>query len=85
MTPITRDNIDALLDAGRLEIAMASGNWWRLRRNGATKRWVRDASRIRVPMKMSFRGTVAVTEMDFRHVVDGVVCLNPAHFRATGE
>lgn len=51
MTTLTIDNIDMLLDSGRLEIAMRSGRWWTLRRNGATKRWKTDPTRIRVSVK----------------------------------
>jgi hypothetical protein len=63
--PITRANIDALLDAGRLEVEMTGGRWWRIRRNGATRRWKRDASRIYIPFKAGFRTTGAITESDF--------------------
>ena len=48
---LTPDNVDELLDGGRLEVAMAYGRWWRLRRNGATRRWKRDPRRVRVPVK----------------------------------
>lgn len=77
---ITRSNVDALLDAGRIEIAMRNGNWWRVRRNGATQTWKRDAARIRIPLKFGFRGTGAVTEADFRSGPAGDA-LNPDHFR----
>lgn len=62
---ITRDNIDALLDAGSIECAMRSGKWWTIRRNGATKRWKRDANRIRIPFKMGLYGYGAIDESDF--------------------
>lgn len=55
MTELTPQNIDALLDSGRLEIKMRNGNWWRLRRNGATKRWKTDPNRVRVPLKAGLR------------------------------
>ena len=84
MTYITVSNIDALLDAGEIEVAMANGNWWKVRRNGATKRWKRDASRIRTPLKMGFRGTACVTELDFRHGPNGDA-LNPDHFRIKAD
>jgi len=77
---ITRDNVDSLLDTGKLEIAMRNGNWWKLRRNGATKKWARGASRIRIPLKMGFRGTACVTESDFSHGPNNDA-LNPSHFR----
>jgi hypothetical protein len=77
---ITRDNVDALLDSGRLEVAMHNGNWWKLRRNGQTKKWARDASRIRIPLKMGFRGTTDVDESHFGYGPNGDA-LNPSHFR----
>lgn len=63
--PITRDNIDALLDSGSLEVEMSSGRWWQIRRNGATRRWKRDPSRIYVPFKAGLRVYGAITESDF--------------------
>jgi hypothetical protein len=52
--PLTKDNVDQLLDAGRLEIAMQNGKWWTIRRNGATKLWKqkRNQDRIRIPFKV---------------------------------
>lgn len=64
--PITRENVDKLLDAGNIECAMRNGNWWSIRRNGATKHWKRDASRIYIPFKMGYYGYGNITETDFR-------------------
>ena len=63
---ITRHNVDELLDSGRLEIAMKSGRWWRLRRNGATRRWKTDPERVRVPVKAGLRvyDVIATYEKD---------------------
>jgi hypothetical protein len=61
--PITRDNVDALIDAGSIEVAMRNGNWWHIRRNGATKRWKRDPNRIRIPFKMGLYGYGAIEEI----------------------
>ena len=77
---ITRETIDQLLDQGQIEIAMASGKWWRIRRNGATRRWKRDASRIHVPIKYGFKFCGAITETDF--LADGTI--NPTLFRQKG-
>lgn len=68
MIDITRDNVEALLDAGELFAAMRNGNWWRLRRNGRTQTWKRDATRVRIPIKAGLRATSSITEADF---VDG--------------
>jgi len=79
---ITRETVDALLDRGRIEIAMATrgqpnGKWWKIRRNGATKRWKRDASRIYVPYKAGMYVYGQITEGDFLENGE----LNPAYFR----
>lgn len=39
------------LDAGCLWVRLNNGRYWRLRRNGATKLWKRDAFRYRIPVK----------------------------------
>ena len=63
---INPQNVDELLDRGRLEIKMRNGNWWQLRRNGATKRWKTDANRVRVPVKAGLRvyDVIATYEQD---------------------
>jgi hypothetical protein len=77
LTPITRDNIDTLLDTCSIEVAMTSGRWWRIRRNGATRRWRRTPDRIRIPIKYGYFGYGAITSQSFRP--DGT--LDPAYFR----
>lgn len=62
---ITRDNIDAILDSGKLYACMRNGNWWQLRRNGKTQTWKTDATRVRIPVKAGLRATYAITESDF--------------------
>jgi hypothetical protein len=79
--PITRDNIDTLLDAGQLEVLMSSGSWWRIRRNGATRRWKRDASRIYVPYKAGMYTYGAITESDFNGA-NGSLYSNSGYRRA---
>lgn len=74
---ITRANVEALLDGGKIEAAMSNGRWWEIRRNGATKRWKKDPSRIRIPFKAGLRVTSQITESDFRP--DGT--LRPDWFR----
>lgn len=65
MTTITRDNVDELLDAGRIQVAMRNGRWWAIRRNGKTQKWKRDPERIRIPFKCGLRGYGAVEASDF--------------------
>lgn len=63
---ITRENVDQLLDTHQLQVHMKSGAWWECRRNGATRRWKRDATRIYVPFKYGFKFYGNITEADFR-------------------
>lgn len=74
---ITRHNIDQLIDAGQIEVAMQSGKWWKIRRNGRTKRWVNDPVRIKIPFKMGMYAFGSITETDFK--ADGT--LDPEMFR----
>lgn len=64
-TAITRHNVEALLDGGNLFVRMPHGNWWRVRRNGMTKRWVKDAARIKIPLKAGMRAYGDINEGDF--------------------
>lgn len=74
---ITRHNIDQLLDAGHIEVAMKNGNWWKIRRNGKTQTWKRDAARVRIPFKAGMYACGGITETDFKF--DGT--LDPEQFR----
>jgi hypothetical protein len=70
MFQITRENVNELLDSGMLYAQMSSGNWWRARRNGKTQTWKRDASRIRIPVKMGLKSCASIYECEF---VNGVL------------
>jgi excisionase family DNA binding protein len=70
---ITRDTVDMLLDAGSIEVAMSNGRWWRIRRNGATRRWKRDATRIYIPYKAGMYTYGNINEHDF---INGVLDAN---------
>jgi hypothetical protein len=74
---VTRETIDAMLDAGKIETAMRNGKWWRIRRNGATKHWKRDANRICIPYKAEMNVFGQITESDF----DAYGVLHNYHFR----
>lgn len=50
------------LDEGKLYAAIKNGKHWLCRRNGATKLWKRDESRIRIPFKYGFKGCSALDE-----------------------
>ena len=62
---ITRGNVEQLLDAGLLEVEMNNGRWWRIRRNGQTKRWKRDPQRIYLPFKAGMKVYGAIETSDF--------------------
>lgn len=62
---ITPQNVESLLRAGFLEVAMKSGRWWRIRANGARKTWKREPSRFRLPFKAGLKNCGAITESDF--------------------
>lgn len=63
--PITRLNVEMLLDSHMIECAMQHGKWWAISRNGRTRRWKRNPLRIYLPYKFGFRGRNAITEADF--------------------
>lgn len=67
---ITRENVNELLNSGMLYAHMLGGKWWRVRRNGKTQTWKRDASRIRIPVKMGLKVCAAIEDGDF---VNGVL------------
>jgi hypothetical protein len=43
--------IERHLDAGNIEIAMRSGKWWQVRRNGRTQCWKTRPNEFRIPIK----------------------------------
>jgi hypothetical protein len=47
--------LEKALDAGHVEIAMINGRWWKARRNGKTRRWVRDPMRFEIPIKFGLK------------------------------
>jgi len=76
MDKITRENVDKLLDQGRIGAVMNTGKVWKARRNGKTKLWKRDPERICIPFKVGFKEYGQITE---RHFIDGV--LSEHYFR----
>lgn len=65
MPTITRENIDSYLDTGSIYAKANNGKWYKIRRNGVTKKWKTDEKRIRIPIKYGFRGHGAIDEGDF--------------------
>lgn len=65
MREVTKENVDGYLDRGLLYAHMTNGNWWRLRRNGQTRRWKLDKERIYIPVKAGLKAYSAISEKDF--------------------
>ena len=74
---VTRQNVDTLLDHHLLQAEISPGRWWTIRRNGQTKHWKRDTSRVRVPFKAGLYAYGAIEGCDFD--ASGKLC--NAHFR----
>lgn len=64
MPTITRENIDQFLDEGMVYVRLHD-KWYKIRRNGKTKKWKLDTSRIRIPIKARFRDYGVIDEGDF--------------------
>lgn len=48
------------LDKGELCIAMSSGRWWRLRRNGRTRLWATRPEHWAIPVKYGLKGYATI-------------------------
>jgi hypothetical protein len=59
-----RNEIETALDAGRISVRMRNGKFWKVRRNGVTKTWIRKPNEFRIPVKFGFRGHDAITHCD---------------------
>jgi hypothetical protein len=49
------------IDHGSIWLRMNNGRYWRVRCNGATKLWKRDAWRYRIPVKAGLKVYSAIT------------------------
>jgi hypothetical protein len=67
---MTIEEIERLLDKGRLEIEMANGRYWTIRRNGATKRYKRHGERFRIPIKAGMKsyGAIETTDLSYHGI-----------------
>lgn len=72
---ITRQNLDQLLDAGKLQICTLDGKWYKVRRNGRTKLYKKEPLQIRLPIKWGFKQTGAITTTDFDNVSGELISL----------
>ena len=73
---ITPENVESLLRARFLQVAMKSGRWWDIRANGARKTWKTRPGEFRLPFKAGFKSCGAITESFF---IGGVI--RPDWFR----
>ena len=62
---MTVDEASKALDEGRLEVAVANGRWWALRRNGKTHVPKRLPDAWHIPTKYGLRGYMRVDASDF--------------------
>lgn len=68
MFTLPLDRVEALLDAGVIHARMSNGRYWRIRRNGATKRWVTRPGKFRIPVKAGLCTCGYITEQSgFAH------------------
>lgn len=65
MTLLTREQTETALDNGKLFALTENGNYWQMRRNGATKKWKRAPNRFYLPFKCGFKAYGSITETDF--------------------
>lgn len=64
---MNRDALEAALDAGKLEIDMGRGRWWKVRRNGKTQEWKTRPDDYRIPVKAGLRHTGQLTPSTAQH------------------
>lgn len=67
---MTRQELEAALDAGRLSHSMGNGKFWKIRRNGKTQTWKTRPNEFRIPIKAGLRATGNLTQDSIR---DGVL------------
>ena len=67
MNEISRRELEAMLDSGRLELLLNNGRWIKARRNGKTQTWKTRPSEFRIPLKYGFSGYAEITHRDIGH------------------
>ena len=61
---MTQQEIEAILDAGKLGVKTRSGRVWRARRNGRTQTWKTRPGEFRIPAKAGLRDTFQITHWE---------------------
>ena len=64
----TLAEIEEALDGGFMQVLMANGNYWRLRRNGKTQLWRTRPGHFRIPVKFGIRGYGELTHHDCQSI-----------------
>ena len=73
---MTRQQIEAALDAGKLFARMNNGRYWQCRRNGRTQLWKTRPNEFRIPFKVGLKECGQLTHLH-------VPCFND-HFEIRG-
>ena len=60
---MTRQQFETALDAGKLEVQLTNGRWYRVRRNGKTKTWKTRPGEFETPIKWCLRNCGRVSDM----------------------
>ena len=61
---MTLNQIELALDSGKLSVRMRNGNFWRIRRNGATKLWKTRPGEFKIPVKAGLKVCDYITHND---------------------
>ncbi len=64
---MTRQEFEAALDSGRLQIQTNNGRWYDVRRNGRTKTWKTRPASFETPIKWAFRECGQVTDVNINN------------------
>lgn len=73
---MTLNELETALFNNRLEIQGHSKKWYRIRRNGKTKRWARLQNKFVIPCKIGFRECFYITD-DKTIMVNAINISNP--------
>ncbi len=54
-TPLNLRAVEHALDTHKIWVRMNNGRYWRVRRNGQTKIWIKSPKRFSIPIKAGLR------------------------------
>lgn len=64
---MTRQELEAALDKGKLEYNSYGDKWYKVRRNGATKLWKTRPDEFNIPCKIGFNSFLSIDRMDMEN------------------